>query len=54
MILSMRVVCWYPGERMIPYEDNLLQMSCPCCVEKGRETLKHYLVECSKFTKERE
>ena len=39
---------------MVPYEDNLLQMSCPCCGEKGKETLKHYLVECNKFCKERE
>ena len=54
VILSMRVGCWYPGERMVPFEDNALQMSCPCCGEGGKETLKHYVVECNKFSKERE
>ena len=45
VILNMRVGCWYPGERIVPYEDNVLQMSCPCCGKQGKETLKHYLVE---------
>ena len=41
MILSMRVGCWYPGERMVPCEANVSQMRCSCCVEKGKEALKH-------------
>lgn len=50
----MKVGCWYPGQRIVPYEDNLLQMSFPCCVEIEKETLKHYSMECTNFNKEHE
>ena len=49
VIMQMRVGAWDSGERI-----RKKKLTCPCCGKAGQETLWHYVVECSRWKKERE
>ena len=49
VIMQMRVGAWDSGERI-----RKKKLTCPCCGKAGQETLWHYVVECSRWVKERE
>jgi len=42
-------MAWQPFEGMEQY-----QIKCPCCGEEMRETIKHILLECSKWNQQRQ
>ncbi|WP_400245675.1 hypothetical protein, partial [Methanomethylophilus alvi] len=49
VIMQMRVGAWDSGERI-----RKKKLTCPCCANPDQETLWHYVVECSRWVKERE
>ena len=51
-ILKIRVSAWVSGNSLWTGREQMAK-SCPCCRDPGKETLKHYIMECNQFEVER-
>ena len=53
VITMMRMGRWDPGEKLRRDKADAAQ-HCPCCMQFGKETLLHYIMECKAWEKERD
>ena len=51
-ILKIRVSAWVSGNSLWTGREQMAKC-CPCCRDPGKETLKHYIMECNQFEVER-
>ena len=51
-ILKIRVSAWVSGNSLWTGREQMAKC-CPCCRVPGKETLKHYIMECNQFEVER-
>lgn len=47
-ILKIRVSAWVSGNSLWTGREQMAKC-CPCCRDPGKETLKHYIMECNQF-----
>ena len=52
VMMRIRVGAWEPASRL--KKNGGLLRHCPCCMRRGGETLRHYILECWTFREQRE
>ena len=52
VMMRIRVGAWEPASRL--KKNGCLLRHCPCCMRRGGETLRHYILECWTFREQRE